>query len=120
VSGVRLFTHWTTPRTAGVITIVQSLGVWKILGLLIAEPFSKIIHLFPRLVTGTVITIIGLSLINAGVILVLLGIVPKLGEVIAAVPGPVIGGAALVMFAAVTAVGIRSLRRVTFDGTDTC
>ncbi|MBL7259128.1 hypothetical protein JKJ07_32915 [Actinoplanes sp. LDG1-01] len=30
--------------------------------------------------------------------------------------GPVIGGAALVMFATVTAVGIRSLRRVTFDG----
>lgn len=53
----------------------------------------------------------------AGVILVLLGLVPKLGEVIAAVPGPVIGAAALVMFATVTAVGIRSLRRVEFDGT---
>ncbi|BCJ46564.1 xanthine/uracil permease [Actinoplanes ianthinogenes] len=53
----------------------------------------------------------------AGVILVLLGLIPKLGEVIAAVPGPVIGAAALVMFATVTAVGIRSLRRVNFDGT---
>ncbi|MBM2619995.1 purine/pyrimidine permease [Actinoplanes sp. LDG1-06] len=52
----------------------------------------------------------------AGIILVLLGLIPKLGEVIAAIPGPVIGGAALVMFATVTAVGIRSLRRVTFDG----
>jgi NCS2 family nucleobase:cation symporter-2 len=52
----------------------------------------------------------------AGVILVLLGLIPKLGEIIAAVPGPVIGGAALVMFATVTAVGIRSLRRVPFDG----
>ncbi|GGL07719.1 nucleobase:cation symporter-2 family protein [Mangrovihabitans endophyticus] len=52
----------------------------------------------------------------AGVILVLLGLIPKLGEVIAAIPGPVIGGAALVMFATVTAVGIRSLRRVEFDG----
>ncbi|AGZ42227.1 nucleobase:cation symporter-2 family protein [Actinoplanes friuliensis] len=52
----------------------------------------------------------------AGVILVLLGLIPKLGEIIAAVPGPVIGGAALVMFATVTAVGIRSLRRVRFDG----
>ncbi|GIE78164.1 xanthine/uracil permease [Actinoplanes philippinensis] len=54
----------------------------------------------------------------AGVILVLLGLVPKLGEIIAAVPGPVIGAAALVMFATVTAVGIRSLRRVDFDGTN--
>ncbi|MFC4070878.1 nucleobase:cation symporter-2 family protein [Actinoplanes subglobosus] len=54
----------------------------------------------------------------AGVILVLLGLIPKLGEIIAAVPGPVIGAAALVMFATVTAVGIRSLRRVEFDGTN--
>ncbi|KUL39902.1 nucleobase:cation symporter-2 family protein [Actinoplanes awajinensis] len=53
----------------------------------------------------------------AGVILVALGLIPKLGEIIAAVPGPVIGAAALVMFATVTAVGIRSLRRVEFDGT---
>ncbi|WP_212998470.1 nucleobase:cation symporter-2 family protein [Winogradskya consettensis] len=53
----------------------------------------------------------------AGVILILLGLIPKLGEIIAAVPGPVIGGAALVMFATVTAVGIKSLRRVDFDGT---
>jgi xanthine permease len=52
----------------------------------------------------------------AGVILVLLGLIPKLGEIIAAVPGPVIGAAALVMFATVTAVGIRSLRKVEFDG----
>jgi xanthine permease len=52
----------------------------------------------------------------AGIILVLLGLIPKLGEVIAAIPGPVIGGAALVMFATVTAVGIRSLRRVEFEG----
>ncbi|WP_436520114.1 nucleobase:cation symporter-2 family protein [Actinoplanes sp. HUAS TT8] len=53
----------------------------------------------------------------AGIILVLLGLIPKLGEIIAAIPGPVIGAAALVMFATVTAVGIRSLRRVEFDGT---
>ncbi|MBB2943704.1 NCS2 family nucleobase:cation symporter-2 [Actinoplanes lutulentus] len=52
----------------------------------------------------------------AGIILVLLGLIPKLGEIIAAVPGPVIGAAALVMFATVTAVGIRSLRKVEFEG----
>lgn len=52
----------------------------------------------------------------AGIILVLLGLIPKLGEIIAAIPGPVIGGAALVMFATVTAVGIRSLRKVEFEG----
>ncbi|MEV6347919.1 nucleobase:cation symporter-2 family protein [Actinoplanes sp. NPDC051851] len=54
----------------------------------------------------------------AGAILILLGLIPKLGSVIAAIPGPVIGAAALVMFATVTAVGIRSLRKVAFEGTN--
>jgi xanthine permease len=50
----------------------------------------------------------------AGVVLFLLGLVPKLGEIVASVPQPVVGGAALVMFAMVTAVGIRTLQRVPF------
>ncbi|HVV08455.1 nucleobase:cation symporter-2 family protein [Amycolatopsis sp.] len=53
----------------------------------------------------------------AGGFLVLLGLVPKLGEVVAALPGPVIGAAGLVMFATVTAVGINTLRKVEFEGT---
>jgi uric acid transporter len=53
---------------------------------------------------------------TAGAILVLLGLVPKLGDVVASLPGPVIGGAGLVMFATVTAVGIRTLARVEYDG----
>jgi uric acid transporter len=52
----------------------------------------------------------------AGVILVVLGLLPPLGQVIANLPGPVIGGASLVMFATVTAVGIRTLTRVSFEG----
>jgi xanthine permease len=51
-----------------------------------------------------------------GVLLMLLGIVPKMGQVVANVPGPVIGGAATVMFAMVTAVGIRTLHKTSFDG----
>ncbi|WP_238598496.1 nucleobase:cation symporter-2 family protein [Saccharothrix sp. ALI-22-I] len=54
----------------------------------------------------------------AGGILVLLGLVPKLGEVVAALPGPVVGAAGLVMFATVTAVGINTLRKVEFEGTN--
>lgn len=54
---------------------------------------------------------------TAGLFLVLLGLVPKLGEVVASLPGPVIGAAGLVMFATVTAVGINTLRKVNFDGT---
>ncbi|MGW3623292.1 nucleobase:cation symporter-2 family protein [Streptomyces sp. NPDC000880] len=48
----------------------------------------------------------------AGGILVALGLVPKLGEVVAALPGPVVGAAGLVLFATVTMVGINTLRRV--------
>jgi xanthine permease len=54
----------------------------------------------------------------AGGILVALGLVPKLGEIVASLPGPVIGAAGLVMFATVTAVGINTLRAVKFEGTD--
>ena len=51
-----------------------------------------------------------------GVILVVLGLFPKLGAVIASVPQPVLGGAGLALFATVAASGIRSLARVDFDG----
>jgi xanthine permease len=53
---------------------------------------------------------------TAGGILVLLGLLPPLGEIIASIPGPVVGGAALVMFAMVTSVGVRTLHRATFEG----
>lgn len=53
----------------------------------------------------------------AGGLLVVLGLVPKLGEVVAALPGPVVGAAGLVMFAMVTSLGIATLRDVDFAGT---
>ena len=51
-----------------------------------------------------------------GVLLVILGAVPKMGEVVASLPGPVIGGAGLVMFAMTAAVGIQMLQKVDFEG----
>jgi NCS2 family nucleobase:cation symporter-2 len=53
----------------------------------------------------------------AGGILVLLGLLPKLGAVVAAIPAPVLGGAGLVMFGTVAASGLRTLARVDFTGT---
>ncbi|CAM5595123.1 nucleobase:cation symporter-2 family protein [Streptomyces fumanus] len=50
----------------------------------------------------------------AGGLLVLLGLLPKLGAVVAAVPAPVLGGAGLVMFGTVAASGLRTLARVDF------
>ncbi|MEU1623896.1 nucleobase:cation symporter-2 family protein [Streptomyces sp. NPDC020096] len=51
---------------------------------------------------------------GAGVVLLLMGLVPKVGAFVAAVPEQVVGGAALVMFAMVTAVGIQTLKKVEF------
>jgi uric acid transporter len=49
-----------------------------------------------------------------GVLLILMGFIPKLGMVVASLPSPVIGGAATVMFAMVAAVGIRTLHKASF------
>ncbi|HEY5222506.1 MAG TPA: nucleobase:cation symporter-2 family protein [Microbacteriaceae bacterium] len=49
-----------------------------------------------------------------GVVLILMGFIPKLGVVVASLPDPVIGGAATVMFAMVAAVGIRTLHKASF------
>ncbi|WP_405970325.1 purine permease [Streptomyces sp. NBC_00988] len=50
----------------------------------------------------------------AGGILVVLGLLPKLGAVVAAIPAPVLGGAGLVMFGTVAASGLRTLTQVDF------
>lgn len=51
-----------------------------------------------------------------GVILIVLGLLPVLGRVVAAVPTAVLGGAGLVLFGTVTASGIRTLAKVKYDG----
>jgi uric acid transporter len=50
-----------------------------------------------------------------GVLLLIMGLIPKVGQLIADLPGPVIGGGATVMFAMVTAVGIQTLHKVNFE-----
>lgn len=52
---------------------------------------------------------------TCGVFLLILGIIPKVGQLVAGLPGPVIGGAATVMFAMVTSIGIRTLHKVDFE-----
>lgn len=53
----------------------------------------------------------------AGVIMFFMGLFPKLGAVIAAVPKPVLGGVGLVIFGMTVVAGIQELSRVQFDGT---
>lgn len=48
----------------------------------------------------------------AGAILIVFGLLPKMGEVVAAIPSPVLGGAGLVLFGMVAATGIRTLASI--------
>ncbi|HEX6518238.1 MAG TPA: 2-oxo-4-hydroxy-4-carboxy-5-ureidoimidazoline decarboxylase [Nocardioidaceae bacterium] len=50
----------------------------------------------------------------AGLFMIVLGVLPKAGAVVASIPHPVLGGAALAMFATVAVVGIQTLSRVDF------
>lgn len=50
----------------------------------------------------------------AGVIMVVIGLIPKAGAIVAGIPHPVLGGAALAMFATVAVVGFQTLSRVDF------
>src|SRR6478736_6013339 len=50
----------------------------------------------------------------AGLIMMILGLIPKAGAIVAGIPHPVLGGAALAMFATVAVVGIQTLTRVDF------
>ena len=54
--------------------------------------------------TGVVNKVVGTI---AGIILILLGLFPKLGGIIAAMPESILGGAAIVMFGLITAAGIK-------------
>lgn len=50
-----------------------------------------------------------------GLILLLLGLIPALGELVATVPSVVLGGAGIILFSTVAASGIRSLASVDYD-----
>ncbi|MFC7485920.1 2-oxo-4-hydroxy-4-carboxy-5-ureidoimidazoline decarboxylase [Knoellia sp. CPCC 206453] len=50
----------------------------------------------------------------AGAIMIVIGLIPKAGAIVAGIPHPVLGGAALAMFATVAVVGFQTLSRVDF------
>src|SRR5215213_4976569 len=51
---------------------------------------------------------------TAGVIMIVLGLFPKIAAVVAAIPPAVLGGAAIIMFGTVAVIGIQTLSRVDF------
>ncbi|MFB7715538.1 nucleobase:cation symporter-2 family protein [Streptomyces sp. NPDC056105] len=92
-----------------------------------ADGFSTVLggvfNTFPYTAFAQNVGLVGMTRVRsrwvvatAGGILVLLGLLPKLGAVVAAIPAPVLGGAGLVMFGTVAASGVRTLGRVDFAG----
>lgn len=92
-----------------------------------ADGFSTVLggvfNTFPYTAYAQNVGLVGMTRVRsrwvvaaAGGILVLLGLLPKLGAVVAAIPAPVLGGAGLVMFGTVAASGLRTLARVDFQG----
>jgi OHCU decarboxylase len=51
---------------------------------------------------------------TAGLMMMLIGLIPKVGAIVAAIPPPVLGGAGFALFGTVAVVGIQTLRRVDF------
>jgi xanthine/uracil permease len=51
----------------------------------------------------------------SGVILIVLGLIPKLATLVASIPQAVLGGAGIAMFGMVAATGIKILSRVDFE-----
>ncbi|WP_157556603.1 nucleobase:cation symporter-2 family protein [Nocardia acidivorans] len=52
---------------------------------------------------------------GAGVILVIIGLMPKLGAVVASLPGPVLGGIGIVMFGTLGAIGVKFMLAADFS-----
>jgi OHCU decarboxylase len=51
---------------------------------------------------------------TAGAIMIVIGLIPKVGAIVSAIPPPVLGGAGFALFGTVAVIGIQTLRRVDF------
>lgn len=78
-----------------------------------------IFNTFPYTAFAQNVGLVGLSKVRsrhvataAGAMLIVLGLIPKMGEIVAAIPQPVLGGAGVALFGIVAASGIRTLSKV--------
>ncbi|MDQ6662577.1 MAG: purine permease [Chloroflexota bacterium] len=82
-----------------------------------------ILNAFPYTAFAQNVGLVGLTgvrsrfvVTTAGVILMVLGLFPKLAAIVASIPQPVLGGAGLALFGMVAASGIKTLAKVKFEG----
>jgi NCS2 family nucleobase:cation symporter-2 len=83
---------------------------------------AGVFNTFPHTAFAQNVGLVGLTgvksrwvVATSGGILVLLGLFPMAGVVVAAIPAPVLGGAGLVMFGTVAVSGVRTLSQVRLD-----
>jgi uric acid transporter len=123
-----------------VVVMIESLGMFLALGEICDRPLDKedltrglrvdglgtliggMLNTFPHSSFSQNVGLVGVTGVRSrwvcaagGVILIILGLIPKLAAIVASVPSFVLGGAGLVMFGMVTATGIRILAGVDLE-----
>ncbi|GAB6153632.1 nucleobase:cation symporter-2 family protein [Desulfosporosinus burensis] len=88
----------------------------------LATALGGIFNAFPYTAFAQNVGLVGLTgvksrfvVATSGVILVVLGLFPKMATIIASLPTPVLGGAGIAMFGIVAASGIKTLAKVDFE-----
>jgi NCS2 family nucleobase:cation symporter-2 len=122
-----------------VVVMIESTGMFLAVGAMTGKPIDQpalarglradgvgtilggIFNTFPYTSFSQNVGLVGVTGIRSrfvtvagGAIMVVLGLIPKLGAIVAAVPLFVLGGAGVVMFGMVAATGIRILAQVDF------
>lgn len=89
-----------------------------------ATMLAGIFNTFPHTAFGQNVGLVNLTGVKSrfvvaasGGILILLGLFPKAGAIVASIPYPVLGGAGIAMFGMVASGGISTLGKVEFNGT---
>ncbi len=124
-----------------VVVMIESTGMFLALSDLTGKPLSRadlsaglrtdglgtliggIFNTFPYTSFSQNVGLVGVTgvksrwvCVAAGLIMIGLGLLPKMGALVESVPQFVLGGAGLVMFGMVAATGVRILSRVDFNG----
>jgi NCS2 family nucleobase:cation symporter-2 len=130
----------TTMCVVMVVVMIESLGMFLALGEICDRPLDRedltrglrvdglgtliggMLNTFPHSSFSQNVGLVGVTGVRSrwvcaagGVILIILGLIPKLAAIVASVPSFVLGGAGLVMFGMVTATGIRILAGVNLE-----
>ncbi|GAA4288405.1 nucleobase:cation symporter-2 family protein [Georgenia daeguensis] len=89
---------------------------------MVATTLAPVLNSFPASAFAQNVGLVAITGIKSrwavaagGSVLLVLGLLPVLGRVVAAIPMPVLGGAGIVLFGSVAASGIRTLSKVEYD-----